>query len=76
MAKRQATGSAPVLQNDSGKSPSRGRRPGIVQSSTYLPIAMHDALREAAFRERRKVHDIMLEGIQRAIDKRREKARR
>jgi hypothetical protein len=31
---------------------------------------MHDALREAAFKERRKIHDIMLEGIQLAIDKR------
>ena len=46
----------------------RWRRPGIVQSSIYLPTAMHDALREAAFKERRKMRDIMLEGIQLALD--------
>jgi hypothetical protein len=76
MAKHRTTDSAPVLQNSPGKLPPRWRRPGIVQSSIYLPTAMHDALREAAFKERRKMHDIMLEGIQLAIDKRRQKAHR
>ena len=75
MAKRR-TGSAAVLQNGPGKLPPRWRRPGIVQSSIYLPTAMHDALREAAFKERRKIHDIMLEGIQLAIKRRRQKAGR
>jgi len=76
MVKRRTAGSTPALQNGPGKLPPRWRRPGIVQSSIYLPTAMHDALREAAFKERRKIHDIMLEGIQLAIDKRRQKARR
>ena len=31
---------------------------------------MHDALREAAFKERRKIHDIVLEGIELALRKR------
>jgi len=31
---------------------------------------MHDALREAAFKERRKIHDIVLEGIELALTKR------
>jgi hypothetical protein len=42
-----------------------GRKPreGIVHSSLYLPEAVHEALREAAFKERVKIHDIVLEGI-------------
>jgi hypothetical protein len=31
---------------------------------------MHDALREAAFKERCKIHDIVLEGIELALRKR------
>jgi hypothetical protein len=36
----------------------------------YLPEALYEALREAAFRERRKIHDIVLEGIEMALRKR------
>jgi hypothetical protein len=49
---------------------SRQGRPGVVHSSLYLPEAVHEALREAAFRERRKIHDIVLEGIELALRKR------
>ena len=37
-------------------------RPGIVHTSVYLPEALYEGLREAAFRERCKIHDIVLEG--------------
>jgi hypothetical protein len=46
------------------------RRPGIIHTSLYLPEAVYEALREAAFRERRKIHDIVLEGIELALRKR------
>ena len=36
-------------------------------------IAQHDALREAAFKERRKIHDIVLEGIELALRKRKKR---
>jgi hypothetical protein len=36
----------------------------------YLPEGIHEALREAAFRERCKIHDILLEGIKLALRKR------
>jgi hypothetical protein len=36
-----------------------------------LPEAVYEALREAAFRERCKIHDIVLEGIELALRKRR-----
>jgi hypothetical protein len=42
-------------------------RPDIIQTSLYLPIAMHEALREKAFKERRKMHDIVLKGIELAL---------
>ncbi len=42
----------------------------IVHTSVYLPTAVHEALREAAFKERRKIHDIVLEGIEMALRKR------
>ena len=38
--------------------------PRIVHSSVYLPMAIHEALREVAFRERLKIHDIILEGVE------------
>ncbi len=73
MVKHRTAGAAPA--RNGGLRPRRQRRPGIIQSSIYLPVAMHDALREAAFKERRKIHDIMLEGIALALSKRRERPR-
>jgi hypothetical protein len=49
---------------------SRQGRPGIIHTSLYLPEALYEGLREAAFRERRKIHDIVLEGIESALRKR------
>jgi len=48
----------------------RKPRPGIVHTSLYLPEALYEGLRRAAFEERRKIHDIVLEGIGMAIRKR------
>ena len=36
----------------------------------YLPEAVHEALRQAAFKERCKIHDIIMEGIGTALKKR------
>jgi hypothetical protein len=75
MAKRRTAASASVSHDGAGPSPQPRRRPGLVQTSIYLPIAMHEALRDVAFKERRSIHSIMLEGIQLALNKRRQKAR-
>ena len=48
----------------------RQARAGIVHTSLYLPEAVHEALREAAFLERTKIHDLVLEGIELALRKR------
>jgi hypothetical protein len=48
----------------------RQGRPGIIHTSLYLPEPLYEGLREAAFRERCKIHDIVLEGIEMALRKR------
>ncbi len=68
MAKRRRT--LPATPRQPERSLSRQPRPGIVHTSVYLPEALHEALREAAFKERRKIHDIVLEGIELALRKR------
>jgi hypothetical protein len=50
--------------------PGRPPRPDVVHSSLYLPAAVHEALRETAFKERCKIHDIVMEGIELALKKR------
>ena len=42
----------------------------MVHSSLYLPHAVHEALRDAAFHERCKIHDIIMQGIDAALRKR------
>ena len=37
--------------------------PNRVHSSLYLPRPVYEALRETAFHERRKIHDLIMEGI-------------
>ena len=68
MAKRTRT------QPKADRAPSEpaGRRPrsDIIQTSLYLPEAVYEALREAAFHERCKIHDIVMEGIRAAVKKR------
>ena len=65
MAKRRRTTKAA-----SGELPRKPPRPNIVHTSVYLPEAVHEALRQVAFKERCKIHDIVLEGIELALRKR------
>jgi len=48
----------------------RRQRPDIVHTSLYLPAAAYHALRKIAFQEDRKVHDIVVDGINAALAKR------
>jgi hypothetical protein len=41
--------------------------PSIVHSSLYLPEPVYEALRRIAFEEWRKMHDVVLEGIDLAL---------
>jgi hypothetical protein len=68
MVKRPRT---PPTTSGAPKEPA-GRRPrlDIVHSSLYLPEPVYEALRESAFKERRKIHDIIMQGIDLALRKR------
>ena len=68
MPKRRRT--PPHSPSGPGKPLGRQPRSGIIHTSLYLPEALYEGLREVAFEERRKIHDIVLEGIQMAIRKR------
>jgi hypothetical protein len=64
------TRSPPRAATARAKPQGRQGRPGIIHTSLYLPEAVYEGLREAAFRERCKIHDLLLEGIQMALRKR------
>jgi hypothetical protein len=69
MAKRRRS---PVRKEaDLGKPLGRWTRPDIKHTSVYLPEAAYEALRQVAFDERRKIHDLLLEGVELALKKRR-----
>jgi hypothetical protein len=68
MVKRPRT---PPTTSGAPKEPAGRRpRPDIVHSSLYLPQSVYEALREAAFKERCKIHDIIMQGIDAALKKR------
>jgi hypothetical protein len=68
MAKRSKSRRTP----SSAPSEPSGRRlrPDVVHSSLYLPEGVYEALRETAFHERCKIHDLVMEGIGLALRKR------
>lgn len=68
MAKHTRTPSATRAART--KPTARSGRSGIVHTSLYLPEAIYERLREAAFKERVKIHDIVLEGIESALRER------
>ena len=39
------------------------RRPGLKQQTAYLPEPVYEQLRLLAFEERRKMHDLLMEGL-------------
>jgi hypothetical protein len=73
VAKRTRTRSPAV--SGPARPPGRPSRPGIVHTSVYLPEALYEGLRVAAFRERCKIHDIVLEGVELALRKRQRRLR-
>ena len=68
MAKRSKSRPPPPRAS---REPAERPRPDVVHSSLYLPEPVYEALREAAFHERRKIHDVVMEGIGLALRKRR-----
>jgi hypothetical protein len=67
MAKRRSPASQ---ANAPAKPAGRWSRPDIKHTSVYLPEAAYEALRQVAFDERRKIHDLLIEGVELALKKR------
>ena len=67
MAKRRKSGLTP---SSASREPAGASRPDVVHSSLYLPEPVYEALRETAFKERCKIHDLVMEGIGLALRKR------
>ena len=59
---------APELEEAMPK-PARAKRAGVVHTSIYVPRPVYQKLREIAFTQERKVHDIIMEGIDAALRK-------
>jgi hypothetical protein len=63
----QATAQEPVIQTPEPaaqvKPAGRKAQPDIVHTSVYLPKSVHRKLKEIAFHTDRKIHDIIMEGI-------------
>ena len=57
-------------ENAAAKPASRWTRADIKHTSVYLPEAAYEALRKVAFDERRKIHDLLIEGVELALKKR------
>jgi hypothetical protein len=43
------------------------KRPNVKQHTAYLPLRVHEQLRKLAFEENRKIHDYLVEGLDRVF---------
>ena len=64
MAKR------PLTSQSNARMSKAAVRAVVRHYSLYLPAGVHEALREVAFHERLKIHDIIMQGIETALKKR------
>jgi hypothetical protein len=60
---------ASVAEPATPKTTGRRARPEVVHTSVYLPREVHRRLREIAFTRDVKVHDVIMEGIDAALQK-------
>ncbi len=63
------TSAPPSPEPASAKPAGRRARPDVVHTSVYLPKEVHRRLREIAFTRDVKVHDVIMEGIDAALQK-------
>ena len=47
-----------------------GKRPKVKQQTAYLPLPVYEQLRHLAFEERTKMHDYIMEGLDRVFQSR------
>lgn len=66
---RKSTSVDPFPAAPAQKPAGRRARPDVVHTSVYLPKEVHRRLREIAFTRDVKVHDVIMEGIDAALQK-------
>lgn len=67
---REAVPENPTTRPEAApKAAGRKARPEVVHTSVYLPREVHRRLREIAFTRDVKVHDVIMEGIDAALQK-------
>ncbi len=64
-----AAAASPSSSAPDPKPVGRRARPDVVHTSVYLPREVHRRLREIAFTRDVKVHDVIMEGIDAALQK-------
>lgn len=78
MSKRPSLLGALPLQTDAASQPAepvvavqtgRKPRPNIVHTSVYLPKSVYMKIREIAYFEERKIHDLLMEGVDAVLQK-------
>jgi hypothetical protein len=47
--------------------PLPARRPSVKQQTVYLPLPVYEQLRRLAFEERRRMHELLMEGLDRVF---------
>lgn len=62
----------PIRQTDVRQAATATAKPKceIVKQTVYLPPAVHEQLRQLAFEERKKMHDYLVEGLDRVFKNR------
>jgi len=61
---------SPAGKESAAVKASRWTRADIKHTSVYLPEAAYEALRQVAFDERCKIHDLLMEGVELVLKKR------
>lgn len=47
--------------------PAAARRPSVKQQTVYLPLPVYEQLRRLAFEERCRMHQLLMEGLERVF---------
>jgi hypothetical protein len=62
----ESSDAAPV-QTQSQERAGEPKRPHVKQHTAYLPLPVHEQLRKLAFEENGKMHDYLIEGLNRVF---------
>jgi hypothetical protein len=58
---------APQAEAQAQERTGEPKRPNVKQHTAYLPLAVHEQLRKLAFEENCKMHDYLVEGLDRVF---------